>query len=217
MKKKFRDIKDILEIRYNKSRYIRTSELLFLQSLVKTLPKNSKVLEIGSFIGKSSVCIAEALEEIQGTLDCIDNISETWFPNQKAVLTNNTKDYKNISLIFSSSSDFFKNNQLIYDLIFIDGDHHIDCFLSDLMYSIKFADKILCGHDFTIISPWIIHIIQAICEDFDCSYSVTGYVWNIEKFHNLKNIKSEQYINHLKNKIFSNKIYFLNNNWYKNE
>lgn len=217
MKKKFHDIKDILEIRYKKTRYIRTAELLFLQSLVKELPVGSRVLEIGSFIGKSAVCIAETLEPVQGKLDCVDSISEYWFPDQEKTLKENIRGYENISLIISKSENFFQKNTTNYDMIFLDGDHHIDPFIKDLFYSLKFCDKILCGHDFSIMSPWIIHALQSLCEDYQCSYTVTGYVWKLEHFQQLKELDEKTFIKYLQNKLRSNKLYSLNNQWYKNE
>lgn len=217
MKKKFNDIKDILELKYRKIRYIRTAELLFLQSLVHSLPQGSRVLEVGSFIGKSAVCIAEALETVKGRLDCVDNISEDWFPDQERVLKDNIGGYENIELIISTSEKFFQNNTTTYDMIFLDGDHHIDPFIKDLFYSIKFCDKILCGHDFSIVSPWIIHAIQSICEDYQCSYTVNGYIWKLEQFEQLKKIDEKRFTSYLQNKLRSNRLYSLNNQWYKNE
>ena len=217
MKKKFHDIKDILEIRYKKTRYIRTAELLFLQSLVRELPVGSRVLEVGSFIGKSAVCLAETLETIQGKLDCVDSLSEDWFSDQEKTLKENIRGYENISLIFSKSENFFQKNASNYNMIFLDGDHHIDPFIKDLFYSIKFCDNILCGHDFSIMSPWIIHAIQSLCEDYQCSYTVNGYVWKLEHFEHLKKLDEKTFTNYLQNKLRSNRLYSLNNQWYKND
>jgi hypothetical protein len=215
VKKKFNEIKDILELKTSKIRNIRNYELSFLQDLARSLKPNSSVLEVGSFIGKSAVCIAEGLENNRGHLLCLDNFTES-LDDQEEQFYKNTQGY-NISLIKEDSLIFFKNNKEHYNMIFIDGHHTIKYFVNDLAYSIKYSTDILCGHDFTINSPWIIYAIQFLCEKFGCVYQVKGYVWKLENFEILKNIPTGILISILENHLRNNKLYYLNNHWYTNE
>jgi hypothetical protein len=215
-KKKFNEVQDILELKTSKTRTIRNYELSFLQELARSLKSNSVVLEVGSFIGKSSVCIAEGLENNGGHLFCLDNFTES-LDNQEEQFYKNTQGYNNISLIKEDSLIFFKNNKEHYNMIFIDGNHTIKYFVNDLVYSIKCSTDIVCGHDFTISSPWIIDAIQFLCERFGCVYQVKGYVWRLENFEMLKNIPTDILISILENHLRNNKLYYLNNHWYINE
>jgi predicted O-methyltransferase YrrM len=105
MKKKFNQVSDILEIRNKKIRKIREYELLFLQEIANELPQNSIVLEVGSFIGKSSVCIAEILENKNSNLICLDNFSDGTIENQEILFLENIQGYNNIQVI---KQDFLK-------------------------------------------------------------------------------------------------------------
>jgi hypothetical protein len=215
-KKKFNEVQDILELRTSKIRNIRQYELLFLQEITKLLPVDSKVLEVGSFIGKSAVCIAEVLENNNGHLYCLDNFSEP-VQDQEARFYENIKGYKNINVIKEDSLTYFKSNQDRYNMIFIDGNHTIKYFVNDLAYSIKYSTDIVCGHDFSINTPWIIDAIQFLCEKFNCTYQVKGYIWNLENFEMLKKIPTDMIILLLENRLKNTKIYHLNNHRYKNE
>ena len=216
VKKRFDEVKDILELRTSKTRNIRTYELSFLQELARSLKLNSSVLEVGSFIGKSAVCIAEGLENNHGHLFCLDNFTES-LNDQEEQFHTNTQGYNNITLIKEDSLIFFKNNKEYYNMIFIDGNHTIKYFVNDLAYSIKYSTDIVCGHDFSIYSPWIIDAIQFLCERFNCVYQVKGYVWRLENFEMLKNIPTAILISILENHLRNNKLYYLNNHWYSNE
>lgn len=209
MKKTFRQVSDILEIRNKKTRKIRDYELLFLQEIANQLDLNSTVLEIGSFIGKSSVCIAEILENKNSKLICLDNFSDRTIENQESIFFENIRGYDNIEVIKQDSKIFFEHNCKFFDMIFIDGNHSLDYFINDLVYSIKFSKNKLCGHDFTINYPWIIDSIHFLCERFNCVYQTKGYIWEIKDFSNIQNLSPTVLKNLLLTKIRKNKIYFI--------
>lgn len=158
-------------------------ELEYLKSFILKLNNNSSILEIGSFVGRSAVAMAESAEQNNSNIICVDSFKHgnSWFPKQKELFYENVQGWNNITIVESTSSDFFKNNpSLKFDMIYIDGDHSIRGFVSDLVNSIKSVKSFLTGHDFCMLSPWIIDVIQEISLKFEVNYNVVGWTWHLE-------------------------------------
>jgi predicted O-methyltransferase YrrM len=112
---------------WNIPTYTTNIELLKLYDLAKTLKSKNIALEIGSYIGASSLMIAKGLKS-GSTLYCID----TW---QNDAMTEgnwdsfsefikNTKSVEHIiNPIRRTSIEAVKNFNLPIDYLFIDGDH----------------------------------------------------------------------------------------------
>lgn len=225
MKKNFLQIPGVVDVVKSKTTTKPTTtkfklrEMLYLQQLVYTLPPNSLIVEIGSFIGKSAVALAEAAEKINSKVICVDPFAkhtETFCPNQKELFFENTAGYDNIYLAQCDSKNFFKLNPGIkYDMIFIDGDHSISGFLVDLRNAIVHSNKVVCGHDFCVYSPWIIDVIQHLSVKFGVNYEVVSWTWKLNVSKRLRKFAENDMIPYLVEFIKTRgKFYRFKNSWY---
>ena len=86
-----------------------------------------KYLEIGSFEGNSTMFVARKFTNAK--IYCVDN----WHGSEEHENLNfitieknfdkNTSEFKNISKIKNLSDNFFKSNQIKFDVIYVDGSH----------------------------------------------------------------------------------------------
>ena len=122
-----------------------------LYFLNKNLPRNfypEKILEIGSFEGRSAIFFSNFYQN--SLISCVDTWSgsdehknfnffkiENNFNNNTKYLvkSNRLKKYKKASDIF------FSENNILFDLIYIDGDHSSEQLCKDIYNSWKFLKK----------------------------------------------------------------------------
>lgn len=114
--------------------------LVNLLNKLKIKEKKIKVLEIGCFEGMSTIFFLNFLSNCKIT--CVDPFKpaeELFQKNFNLVydnFTSNTNDFKNrISLHKNTSNSFFKINRKKFDIVYIDGNHHYDFVLNDLINS----------------------------------------------------------------------------------
>jgi len=146
-----------------------------LSELVKIVPKNGHIVELGSFLGKSTVCICEEKDD-SVTLHCVD----TWH----SIPLHNVNDIPQIKKLFYAVKklnckveDIFPQyERFIYntrnckkliryraniktleidvspDLIFLDAMHHDEALEKTILrwYSTLNDNGIFCGHDYDI-------------------------------------------------------------------
>ena len=127
------DYKDI------KGSYLTDNEADFL----KKHTKNKLCIEIGSYIGKSTVCIADNAKKIF----TIDNFMFGGFDE----FDKNTKEYNNIRLIQSSSNVAYRMFPKEYaDFIFVDGSHIYEMIKIDInnFFPILKKGGIIAFHDY---------------------------------------------------------------------
>ena len=148
----------------------------FPDSNQKTLAKLIKdhdiktVIEIGSFVGLSTVFFAErcehviAIEPFNALQNCdyLNDEMKKIAENQRAEYDKNTAGFKNIDTIASTSK---QANRLPYfpdaDLIYIDGSHKYEDVLEDIQIWLPKAKIVICGDDY---SPWWPGVRQAVDE-----------------------------------------------------
>tara|TARA_E500000178_G_C16686791_1_gene601870 strand:- start:79 stop:555 length:477 start_codon:yes stop_codon:yes gene_type:complete len=101
------------------------------------------ILEIGSFEGMSTVFFLEFFKKSNITcVDIFDNYRELPTENFNKIyknFLNNTKDHSDRIQVFKDTSDnffSFKSNKL-FDIIYVDGNHHYDYVLRDAINSFE--------------------------------------------------------------------------------
>jgi predicted O-methyltransferase YrrM len=112
---------------WNIPTYTTSNELFKLYDLAKGLKNNSVALEIGSYIGASSLMIAKGLKKTS-RLICVDTwqndaMSEGNWDSYKVFHSNTTSVAKRIETMRMTSAEagVVFNDQL--DFLFLDGDH----------------------------------------------------------------------------------------------
>jgi hypothetical protein len=138
--------------------------------LIKSLPPDSRMLEIGCGYGKSTWAWLDNLPK-NFRLDILDNFSLEDIDGepQKKYFFNTIKQHPNYSVIYNIiDSDYFRwkeNNLVNYDLVYIDADHSFDMLLDQLEY---FKDvPILCGDDYEYKHPGVVDAV----DEFSKKYS----------------------------------------------
>lgn len=113
------------------------AERLLLNKLSLSLPRNCCIVEIGSYVGGSSIFLASAATGKNGMLYCVD----TWKNEAMSEglrdtyneFTKNTKTYEKwIVPLRGESVEVAKNFDKEIDLLFIDGDHSYEAVKSDV-------------------------------------------------------------------------------------
>lgn len=122
------------------------TELLF--DLASSLPKNKNILEIGSYKGLSSLCLALGAKNIEGRLFCIslwtNEIYADWKNNMKKNQIDPTAIVGNANLVLKNLSI---NN---LGMIFIDSGHsYEDCKIQFELSTENITDDCLVAfHDY---------------------------------------------------------------------
>ncbi|MHB9140566.1 MAG: class I SAM-dependent methyltransferase [Paludibacter sp.] len=142
--------------------------VIHLEELVSLVEKeNMKVLQIGVWEGESVMQYLDIIRKNNGLLYVIDyfegnpNASgeHSFNPKNKENIYNNflnkTKDYKeNIIVIKQNSLIAYKYipKDLLFDFIFIDGDHRYSVVKQDIENYLPFLSNngIIAGHDYAV-------------------------------------------------------------------
>ncbi len=139
-----------------------------IEKLVSLVAKeNMKALQIGVWKGDSVLQYLDIIRKNNGTLYCIDyfqgnptvDSGEHEFKPKESIkvyneFLNNTKDYKeNIIIIKENSLIAYKKlpKDILFDFIFVDGDHRYSIVKEDIENYYPFlkqTDSIIAGHDY---------------------------------------------------------------------
>jgi len=140
----------------------RRKTLLEIVSQNKKNIKNS--LEIGVAAGDFSNLIVERLKPqihymVDPWVDETVGINSQWFtngndPEESFNFVLNRFKNKNVNIVRKTSDDFFETNQIKFDMIYVDGDHHEDAVYRDLKNSYDALEDggILAGDDLNWVS-----------------------------------------------------------------
>jgi predicted O-methyltransferase YrrM len=121
-----------------------SSSAFYFYNLLKKLPKNFKYLEIGSYEGNSALYVSTNFPNSNVT--CVDlwqDVEEYKGKDFNIIEKNfdlNLKGLSNINKIKSTSDDFFIKNTIMYDFIYIDGNHKFDYVLRDCENAWRFLN-----------------------------------------------------------------------------
>lgn len=116
--------------------HLTNTELIQLNKLAKTLAENSIALEIGSYLGASSLILAKGLPP-NSKLYCVDTwgnhaMSEGQWETYERFIQNTKAVKEKISPIRAWSLEAAKKFDKKIDLLFLDGDHSYKGIKSDV-------------------------------------------------------------------------------------
>jgi len=124
--------------------YFSANAFYFYDLLIK-LPKNFKYLEIGSYEGNSALYVSTNFPESNVTcVDLWEGVEEYEGKDFSIIEKNfdfNLKGLNNINKIKSTSDIFFIKNKIIFDFIYIDGNHKFDYVFRDCENAWRFLNK----------------------------------------------------------------------------
>jgi predicted O-methyltransferase YrrM len=122
-----------------------SSSAFYFYNLLKKLPKNFKYLEIGSYEGNSALYVSTNFPNSNVTcVDLWEDVEEYKGKDFNIIEKNfdlNLKGLSNINKIKSTSDDFFIKNTIMYDFIYIDGNHKFDYVLRDCENALRFLNN----------------------------------------------------------------------------
>lgn len=144
---------------FNIFTHLSISERLLLYHLGTSLPRECRIIEIGSYLGASSLFLAAAAKEKNGKVFCID----TWLNDAMSEerrdtygeFRRNTSSFSPwIETLRGTSEDAAREFRGHVDMVFIDGDHSYDGCRSDVLSWIsKIRDGgIIILHDYRCAS-----------------------------------------------------------------
>ncbi len=167
--------------KWNIPTYTTNQELLKLYGLAKSLPEKSLAVEIGSYIGASSLLIAKGLTK-NSKLVCIDTwqndaMTEGNWDSYQVFLQNTKAVEDRIKTIRNISVEAGRNFIEQTDFIFIDGDHSYEGVKKDvdIWFPKLKSGGIIVMHDI----GWAEGVNKVITED------IQPYLVRFEKFPNM--------------------------------
>jgi len=190
---------DVLIINKTKG-FLTEGDVRFLWDLASSLPNNGTYLEIGSWMGLSTILAANALlanlnlgakifaVDVWGYTEEFKNYDEVKNGTLYEIFLQNVKRANMehfVVPIRGKSSEILKDIDETFDLIFIDGDHTFEGAYSDIdsAFSKKKRDGRILGHDADGITG-VKAAVMKFAEDNRCSYEIyepptAYYIWEI--------------------------------------
>jgi predicted O-methyltransferase YrrM len=183
--------------------YLVPGDVEYLFNKATELPKNGVIIEIGSFMGLSSIIMASALlsnNNYKAKIYCVDtwegspehkNLDEVKSKQLYEIFLENIKKYKVNSIIYpirkpsvEAANEF---EDLSADFIFIDGDHSYESCYSDLVswYPKLKEGGILFGHD-CVPGSGVSEAVEKFSKEYNINYKIydfpkTHYMFEIHK------------------------------------
>ncbi len=122
-----------------------SSHAFYFYNLLIKLPKNFKYLEIGSYEGNSALYVSVNFPESNVTCvdlwEAVEEYKDKDFNIIEKNFDSNLKGLSNINKIKSTSDNFFSKNKIMFDFIYIDGNHKFDYVFRDCENAWKFLNK----------------------------------------------------------------------------
>ncbi len=121
---------------FNIFTHLTVGERLMLYKLARSLPKNSIIVELGSYLGASSCFLAEGANKNDSTLYCVDTwLNDGMTEGKRDTFSEwraNTKHFTNIIPLRGYNNKIVKEFNERIDLLFIDSDHSYEAIKEDI-------------------------------------------------------------------------------------
>lgn len=118
--------------------------------LLGKLAEGKKVLEIGSYCGRSTICMAQTAEQV----DSVDTHDGRGTPNPRSTYEEFKKNLRtyglaNVRIMKGVASEFRYEDE--YDMVFIDGAHDLESVCEDIAVarSVLKEDGVIAFHDYS--------------------------------------------------------------------
>lgn len=142
-------------------------ELNFLfDYIIQKIRFGMKILEIGTFKGRTSYMLARMLEGIGSitTIDCFGrgDFRPEYTGYTKEECLKNLEDLKNLEIVdgVSVSEDVLSKLEDRYDVIILDGDHTLDYLRKEIPIFSQKTDHLI-GHDYNL--PDVFSAVNEFC------------------------------------------------------
>lgn len=139
------------------------------------------ILEIGSFLGRSTRALADNTNGFVTACDIWDydmykNSNHDLFrlyPNAERIFIDNLKDHISSGKVTMHKGSLYdKKVPSIFDMIFIDGNHEYEFIKKDIQIAKKVVPRgLICGHDFG--TEWR-DVEKAVREEFGTNFGTFG-------------------------------------------
>lgn len=160
-------------------------ELTWLNDRAKEYPK---VVELGSYMGRSTLALAEHAEFVIAIDDWVS--PHPWFTSSqdraecRRKFQENLADYIKSGRVLDIVSDHRDVHVQVlpkeppFDMVFIDGGHEYKEVLGDIKFWSPLLRKggLCCGHDYCAGWP---DVIRAVNECFSSPWAVAGSIWSV--------------------------------------
>lgn len=162
-----------------------------LEWLAKQASTRTRILEIGSWVGRSAVAMAANTSGLVVAVDVWDeNPGDVYEPHLRDRPENwirekfleNTRLFSNISSVQGKSVEVSKSFLVpTFDMIFIDGDHSYEAVKSDIKAWKPLLVKggLLCGHDYDAGRPGVVKAVRELIPR--TRMAGAGSIWMEEK------------------------------------
>lgn len=121
---------------------------------LRCLCDDKRVLEIGSYCGKSTICIAQAATSVVA-VDPHNGYKTTAGADTYSTCKANLSRYncENVEIVRAMSEEWAANyNGIGFDVVFIDGNHQCDAVWTDIRIAERFLNDggVIAFHDYRI-------------------------------------------------------------------
>ena len=124
----------------------------FCNDLKSVIGENPTIVELGSYMGESSVIFAEefpkgkiiCIDSWEGGFDNSDSASHADYVDVENQFNLRLEKYNNIEKIKGYSTDF----SIDCDLVYIDACHKYECVINDIKHWLPLTKKVISGHDY---------------------------------------------------------------------
>jgi len=154
-------------------------QIVGLNDLIKYVDntKEMSMIEIGSYVGESTLIFSEHFKSVLSIDPFLDNYDPNDLVNNYSSFSEvyqefikNTKDSKNINNIRMSSDDAYKElNGKLFDFIYIDGNHQYEYVKQDILNYINLVKPggFIAGHDHSQNWPGVLQAIKETLGEVD--------------------------------------------------